>query len=91
MKALKALNKSGSENPACKKEIFNSLNYDLKKKYPKWSRTSVVDDLTARTLFTEKTRIVILTTNNAKYDRISYYIIVLSSYIMILTTNNAMM
>ena len=55
MKALKALNKNRSENPAYK-EIFNSLNlwysYDLKKKNPKWNRTSV-DDLTARTLFTE--------------------------------------
>ena len=51
MKALKALNKSRSENPAYK-EIFNSLIYDLKKKNPKWNRTSV-DDLTARTLFTE--------------------------------------
>ena len=55
MKALKALNKNRSENPAYK-EIFNSPNlwysYDLKKKNPKWNRTSV-DDLTARTLFTE--------------------------------------
>ena len=51
MKALKALSKSRSENPPYK-EIFNSFIYDLKKKNPKWNRTSV-DDLTARTLFTE--------------------------------------
>ena len=53
IKALRALNKSRNENPAYK-EAFNSLIHDLKKKNPKWSRTSVDDhDLTARTLFTE--------------------------------------
>ena len=53
MKALKALSKSRSENPAYK-EIFNSLIYDLKKKNPKWNKTSVDDhDLTARALFME--------------------------------------
>jgi len=41
-------------NPA-HKQAFNSLISDLKKKNPKWSRTSVDDhDLTARTLFMEE-------------------------------------
>ena len=45
--------KSRNENPAYK-EAFNSLIYDLKKKYSKWRRISVDDhDLTARTLFME--------------------------------------
>ena len=65
MKALRALSKSRNENPAYK-EAFNSLIYDLKKKNPKWNKTSVesknpkwnktsVDDhdLTARALFME--------------------------------------
>ena len=53
MKALRALSKSRNENPAYK-EAFNSLIYDLKKKNPKWNKTSVDDhDLTARALFVE--------------------------------------
>ena len=54
MKALRALSKSRHENPAYN-DAFNSLMSDLKKKNPRWSRTSVDDhDLTARTLFTDK-------------------------------------
>ena len=54
IKALRALREGRNNNPA-HKEAFNSLIYDLKKKNPKWSRTSVDDhDLTARTLFMEE-------------------------------------
>ena len=46
--------KSRNENPAYK-EAFNSLIYDLKKKNPKWSRTSVDDDdLISRAVFMEE-------------------------------------
>lgn len=52
IKALRALHEGRNNNHPAHKQAFNSLISDLKKKNPKWSRTSV-DDLTARTLFTE--------------------------------------
>ena len=42
MRALEALRKSRNENPKYK-DAFNSLISDLRKKNPKWSRTSVDD------------------------------------------------
>ena len=61
IKALRALHEGRNNNHPAHKQAFNSLISDqnsilavLKKKNPKWSRTSVDDhDLTARTLFME--------------------------------------
>ena len=54
IKALRALRDGKNTNPA-HKVAFDSLISDLKKKNPKWSRTSVDDhDLTARTLFMDE-------------------------------------
>ena len=54
IKALRALHE-GRNNNLAHKQAFNSLISDLKKKNPKWSRTSVDDhDLTARTLFMDE-------------------------------------
>ena len=52
IKALWALRHGRNTNPV-HKVAFDSLISDLKKKNPKWGRTSVDDrDLTARALFT---------------------------------------
>ena len=48
--------REGRNNNPAHKQAFNSRIYDLKKKNPNWNRTSVDDDLTARTLFTEVRR-----------------------------------
>jgi len=55
MTALETLRKCRNDNPAYE-DAFNSLIYDLKKKNPKWGRTSADDqDFTARALSTEET------------------------------------